>query len=335
MTSEVLAQGGRWVRATHTEWCETYPVGSRPYHLEMPLLTEDLGELMDYPFQEELALCIPIGLAEDNEQTLFRFEGYCKSALLLARQLLHFTDMRSCSIPCFIGVSVNGLPIFQEYAQHCNFPESHIVTLPHYTSRKEAYHCKIDLLTAPSIAPFQRRLHLDAGLWLDSIPQSPFRILLRSWHSPETQPFAVAQPCLKAPLSEMSWGHSIQTLHLEEQWEQLAAVLGTTAQAEYAYWHGDTAIEYIWGGLFGGTSHFWKNLQHLSLIQSLYRITWNDEVVLAVVARECIDESTVITGLRKMFSYYLRLVESFPHPTVDEAAFMHNWRKMLGYSQAT
>ena len=44
---------GRWVRATHTEYDVEYHALSRQYHLEMPLLSESLSPLMEYPTHQE------------------------------------------------------------------------------------------------------------------------------------------------------------------------------------------------------------------------------------------------------------------------------------------
>ena len=191
----------------------------------MPLLTEDLSALMEFPVENELAFCIPLvlqgnpsaewiddygwvvqrsetqlrsftyGVFDDEhegiETSLYRFEGYCKAALFLVRQMLHYWDVREEGIPVYIGVSENGLDIFREYASHCNFPESRIVVLPSYEEQWHGWHSKLDMWNADALAQFKRRVHFDASLWLTGHNHlEPCQRLLSLWHSPERQPFA-------------------------------------------------------------------------------------------------------------------------------------------------
>ena len=62
MNNPILEAGGPWVRADHIVQCEEYPNTCRPYHLEMPVLTESLAEAMSYEIGDGLAICIPVAL---------------------------------------------------------------------------------------------------------------------------------------------------------------------------------------------------------------------------------------------------------------------------------
>ena len=332
----------RWARASHTEEGLVYPLWSRPYHLEMPLLTEDLGSLMQYPHQDELAFGIPIALAggADNprDTRFFRFEGYCKAALFLARQMLHFWDVRDTGVPIYIGVSANGLSLFQEYAQHCNFPESHIITLPSYEGRPWPWLIKFDLWDTEVMERFKRRVHFDASLWLNAQSiTAPCRLLLEHWHSPEIQGFAISKPEIRVRQSELPFEPPIPNFTDEAFYDQLATIVGTTAEVEHAYWTGET-VEYLQGFLFGSTAHYWKNSHRVSLMTSLRDFVYSDEVVLAILARTWpMNENTVVFGLSEIFHELTYMPAFCPDDNFEtyETEIMHTWRKTLGYTPDT
>lgn len=277
----VLTQGGSWVRATHVEWLSEYPAYTRPYHLEMPLLTESVASVMDYPLRDDLAFCIPISFPEQHEDAVINFEGYCKAALYLARQMAHHWDIREQGVPVFIGVSENGIDTFCQYAEHCEFPEQRLIVLPSYQDTRKGWHIKFDLLGSSQLEDFKRRVHFDASAWLR--PHAEMRKtcqeLLAVWKS---QPFLIRDDTVLWARIDKRW-QQINTWLKPDFFERLANLLGSTPEDEEAYW-GRSGVEYIHGLIFGFSQSQWNAA--VPLINQLRQIVPQDEVILSIVARE-------------------------------------------------
>ncbi len=327
--SHVLEQGGRWIHAKHTEWCDSYPNWTRPYHLEMPLLTESLAPLMDYPFHEELAFCLSIAFAEGADYGLARFEGYCKAALFLTRQMLHFWDVRQEGVPIFIGVSENGLQGFREFAEHCDFPESHVVTLPSYQDMRDGWNIKFDMWAAPGLAKFQRRLHIDASAWLrQTASRQPCKMLLSEW---QEQEYLLRRPKLLMGTPRQTAMSRVFRHARPGFFEALANLLGTDAEEELCYWQRE-GVEHVHGFLYGLSQPLWE--ESSALVKSLCQITPNDEVVLAILARELQwAKRERISDAGMTYFEDLVHVPAFARRTSAAAAmdFMQTWRKAHGY----
>lgn len=328
----VLNQGGRWVRASHTEMLSAYPEGSRPYHLEMPLLTEDMGALMDYPHRPDIAMGIPIALPGASEIGELRFEGFVKSALLLVRQMLHFWDVRSRGIPIYIGVSENGLQSFREYARLCDFPESQVLSLPSYADDWAGWLIKMDMLTRLADMGYARLLHFDASLFLESFkqvyPKAVFENLCRYW---QTQEWAICRHELRLSADNpfrfcaMDGKYAAQDPAL---YAKLGDVLGTSEESERDYWSGPDC-EFVSGQVVGCMA--WQWLQHQVLISRLCDITSHDEVIFSVVAREAGMVGSVVLNLYDILEG-LCYMAAYPNGVEDEVAHLHQWRTSLGYS---
>lgn len=329
----ILAAGGRWVRATHTEVLSEYPAYTRPYHLEMPLLKESLSSLMEYPIKNDLAFCLPLGYAQQNNQGLIRFEGYCKAALFLARQMLYHWDVREQGVPIFIGVSENGLSIFREYAVHCDFPEERLVVLPNYQNHSHVWHVKYDLLGAPALDTFERRIHFDVSSWLK--PRVDVRPICASvldvW---KQQGFLASLPRVLMSDWEYPWTFPVSRYTYAGFFQELARVLGTDASQEETYWNQD-GVEFLQGFLFGFSAEMWRTT--LPLINLIREIATSDEVILAIVAREfgwaknhkvlgvCDAWETLFQDLRYMPAF------SQESPEGEPAKYMQSWRRNHDY----
>ena len=326
----LIDKEARWVRASHTVMLTRYPRYSRPYHLEMPLLTEDLTALMAYAHRKELAFCIPIALPGALPYTRSRFEGFCKGALFLVRQMFHFWDVSKKGVPVFLGVSSNGMSTFREYAQLCNFPDANIVELPSYADQWAGWLIKMDMLDAVVSMGFQKAVHFDASLWLNTTtPISPCRVLLNDW---STQGFAVAWNVLRLGKKPEALPWAMHQKYAKDDsglYLGISRVLGTTPKKEYAYWSRED-IEFLTGQVFGVTAQAW--IQAQSLVNRLRTITVHDEVVLAVLARELpMNEENTLLGLYRILGR-LRHMASFPNKSLNEESYMGEWRDALGYS---
>ncbi len=297
MTSEVLAQGGRWVRATHTEWCETYPDHTRPYHLEMPLLTESLAPLLDYPHRDELAFCIPLGLHAPPwiENRFHRFEGFCKAALLLARNIARYWDVAEQQVPIFIGVSANGRKIFEGYRQACDFPEEQIIALPsmekYPVDFASGWNVKMDMLASEALKIYQRRIHLDASLYLKpgtNTPKLPVcESILVHWAHPEREGFALAREHFIEDTDSQSSVAAGEWLigRPKNYWQRLGEIMKTSAQAERHYWLGDSFI-HVPGYVFGISPAFLADARIAELWTQLQMFMTTDEGIMSCLVRE-------------------------------------------------
>ena len=335
MGGSVLRAGGRWVRPTYTEWVQEYPDWSRPVHLEMPLLTEDLSALMDYPVSDALAICIPAAWSGLNITSgRARFEGYCKASLFLARQMLHLWDMPEFGVPVFIGVSENGLSIFQEYAQACNFPDANVVVLPSYEHRVHGWHCKFDLLSDDRLQQFCRQLHFDASLWLRPQPSRPaISNLLKLWSEPERQLFATMKPEIRIPYSSMPYRTAVYAMEGEDVYSRLASLCGTTVESEITHWSADV-VEYWTGACFGTTSYAWRQPKIVNLLSDLRGILEADESIMTVLARELpITSDNACLGFEDFIGHD-NFMPGFHHEQdiAEQWKVLLDWRATLGYS---
>lgn len=328
---ELLDFGGRWVRALHTEVLERYPAWTRPYHLEMPLLTDDFAQLVDYEWHDDLVFCIPVAFPGANPQTIYRFEGYCKAALLLAYRLLTEWQLQDAGVRVVIGVSWNGREIFDGYARQCNFPDANILTLRSFANETSGWDLKFELLGASSLASVERRIHLDASSWL--IPSScPVATLIERWADTVAQPIVTKSLGVRRCWRGEEFPHPMRRTY-DTWWERLAGEFGTTPDMERAYWFGEQdKIEFIWGGVFGLSKSFWQNARYVELLHRCRDVArgFDDEVILSLFARELpLDEAQV--GYIGDLTYQLEHCPSFPSPHMDDNQFMVDWRNRLGY----
>lgn len=307
MTSEVLAQGGRWVRATHTEWCDTYPLYTRPYHLEMPLLTESLAPLLDYPHRDELAFCIPLGLYATpwSDNRFHRFEGFCKAAMLLVRNMARHWDVAEQGVPIFIGISENGQEIFEGYRQACDFPEEQIIALPSMEKYPHnfasAWNVSLDALLSEELSRFHRRIQFDSSIYINpgisDKKHTACANILERWANPEHEGIAITAQPLVELFQEVEDGRtsprqesSVQTgQHLsgmpDDFWENLAKILGTSADAEAQYWSGN-AFVHVPGYIYGISNAFWADARMQRLWPQLQALIASDEGVMSCLLRE-------------------------------------------------
>ena len=307
-----------------------YTAWSRPFHLEMPVLTESLAPLMEYPHTDALVFCLPVAFEEQASNAQMRFEGYCKASLFLARQMLYHWDVAEAGVPIFIGVSENGMDIFIEYARRCEFPHSHIVELPSYRFKAGAWNSKFDLLGADRVAPFERRIHFDTSIWLR--PQLMYRQTCRQvlavW---QTEGFLV--PYEGVHMTTHAIPHSFPHRWVDgDYFENLASILGTDAEMERQYW-GCEGVEFINGLLFGFSRSMWE--QSRDLIADLCCITAYDEVVLGVVAREMewASQAGILDAKAQLFSDMEGMPSVGPPP--DISAQMQTWRDAHDYMEVS
>ena len=286
----VLQTGGRWIRATHTEWIEPYPDWSRPYHLEMPLLIEDMSCLLDYAYSHELAICIPVSLADfwkhNSEE---RFEGFCKAALYLARQIVRRWDAHECGVPVFIGVSANGLETFQGYARHCNFPLSQVINLPSYANRKYGWHVKFDLLSSPGLRKYRRLLHLDASSWVNPLEDALVCSQVLSRWDADNHMVAYLNGEIRLSASAMAYPTALCGVLEQSPFAEVSRVLGTSESYERSYWNADM-VEYWAGACYGTSSWFWEDAQVQEWLPRLREFLKTDE---AIMTRVCVSVCAV------------------------------------------
>ena len=321
----------RWVRATHTEGLAGYPAWSRPFHLEMPLLREDMSALLSYPTASELAFCIPISWAARRDTERYRFEGYVKNALFLVRQLVHFWDLREQGVPVFLGISENGLDCFWEYATLCNFPSEHVVELPSYADTKFGWQIKFDMLDSAKMCEFTRRLHIDASYWLQG---RGMRSRCAKLHDRWTQDWFHLRDVIRVPPDFKSYDSPVVTEARrvgDSFYHQLAAVLGTDGDDERQYWEHEVS-EYFGASIFGVTTQAWLDSRLQELIMPLRALMHMDEPILSVLARELpIDKTnTLLDGNRGM-----RDMKYMPGFKIQRAetimSILSEWREWLGY----
>ena len=318
------------MRATHIEWIDAYPNYSRPFHLEMPLVTDNLSDLMAYSYHHEMALTIPLALPQNCP--LMRFEGLCKGALFLARQMLTLWDLREASVPIFIGVSENALPIFRQYAAHCNFPDAHIVRLPSYAQCCRGYQCALDTWDALGVT-FKRLVHFDASLWVHYEGMSPCQSLLAKWHTPDSQFMAILPMHLYTrPQQDFTVDMALSCFGTPDMfYEALGRIMGTTAEAERNYWTSDAAV-FVPGCVYGVSTQFWQRPEVVSLVKALREITTGDEPPIWMLAREFVTADSVVPDLWGITG--IEYTSDFTHETcaVWQEQFMTRWRETLGYS---
>ena len=352
---KVLSNGGTWERATHIETCEEYPWWVRPYHLEMPVLDEDISELFDYPQSGELAFCLPVGLFHRGDNRFHRFEGYIKAAFLLARNMTRFWDVAEQGVPIFIGVSANGREIFEGYRQRCNFPESHIIELPSmekYPKRfTSGWNIKLELLFSEELSRFKRRVHVDTSLYLRGPNDKVCSRMIEWWHTPEVQGYAIpaqARATRNVPVEdvltkpreqssvEKGFVHSGKP---DNYWHMLAEVVGTTAAFEEAYWLAET-FEHVPGYFVGISQSFWEDPKMRSLYTQLTPQFTTDECVFSVMLREwgVTSENTLTHMARQVHLENWRASNTAPlsympvFPSSKEEALMQWWREEHGYA---
>ena len=330
MSNEVLDGGGVVVLADRTEHWDSYPERSRPYHLEMPLVTGDLASLMQYPVNDALAFCIPIAYAEEDFSSYARYVGYCKASLFLAQQMLLHWDVRATGVPIFIGVCENGREIFDSYAAHCHFPASNIIALPAYTYKQHGWGVKWDLLGAPELSHFARRLHFDASWWLRSPSVQPdtSQRFLDAW---QDEDILLYYPEIYGGDPAKPWTLSVFRFTTLDFFDRLGGLLGTDPAVERAYWS-NVGCAHIAGDMFGFSDSYWQTLTPLR--RRLATITDLDEAVLGVMARELRWESeSVLYGASTLIPD-LQYMTSFDHlrKETEELHIMQEFRKGVKYT---
>ena len=265
-----------------------------------------------------MVFCLPIAFAEQYPAARLRFEGYCKAALFLVRQVLHHWDVRAEGVPIYIGVSQNGLETFKAYASQCNFPESQVVVLSSYTTTWAGWNSKFELLGAPQIASFERRLHFDVSAWLH--PQADnrpvCRELLSAWGDAE---FLIRYRDVRTNQGS-SWVDGVPL----EFFMWLGNLFGRNAEIERAYWFQE-GVEKVNGLMFGFTQAMWQEAQ--PLLKMLLSQPIRDEVVLAVLARELrwASRPGILNAHNRFFPDLKRMV-CF-HPAEDRSALMQEWQE--------
>ena len=338
-----IPKGGRWVRATHTEMLDEWPGHSRPPHLEMPLLTESMRDLMDYPAQGDMAFCFPLSFADNSEGgpvgAHARYEGYCKAALFLARQMLTYWDMRECGVPIYFGVAENGLDIFRAYAAHCDFPDRNLIVLPSYAGSEDAWNIKFDLLDQPFLDMFDRRVHFDVSWWIRlTEPMPRMSELLSVWTD---QHALVKHGSLMCGDPATQWWVDAVP---ESVWDGFTRLFGGAPNDHYEYWQ-RSGVEHVSGCYFGFTRESWA--AERDLIFELCKVTHIDEAVLAPLARHhnWIDKDILYATegyfqkdmhrFFKAWMWHMQPEQRYMQPgtsfarTVDQFS---TWRAELGYS---
>ena len=286
MPVNTYEQGGWWRRATHKEWVQQFPLDSRPYHLEMPVHTDSVASLMEYPINQEMAICVPLAFAELGDDARMRFEGYCKASLFLARQMVKYWDMQEEGVPFFIGVSANGFDIFKGYATQCDFPDERIIVLPDYADKQGGWFGKFDLFSSPDLAEFKRLLHVDASMWLQPLEprRAACRAILDAWGD---RGFLIR--CLGYSIRDprdFDWPFAEPDEHpwvTEIFAPAVAEALGTDVEYEREYWN-TPGFERIWGGYYGFSRKAWVAAQ--KVLAKVWELGGHDEPILSVVARE-------------------------------------------------
>ena len=270
-------------------------------------------------------MCIPLAYVSQQEGAVQHFEGYCKAALFLVRQMLHHCDVRDCGVPIYIGVSENGREMFDAYAWHCDFPESHIVPLPSYASAHHGWHSKFDLLGAPALERFERRLHLDASWWLrwPSKSNQCCQGILSAWTSQDVLIMRESLRCARREFAD--WGYNSSLSHFEEY----AKRLNRDAKEELLYWTTD-GTEHVSGGILGFSKSRWG--QSSGLISQLRPVCYNDEMVLAILAREeGWQTSALVTGGWQTFFAAFDYLRKQEVRHVDTSEKLVQWQSELGY----
>lgn len=319
----------RWIRADGPYDIIDWPNGSRPQHLEMPLLTESLAFQMTFEWKDDLAYCIPISWADDGSlENRVRFEGFVKAALYLVRQMHQHWDMQVSGVPVFIGISENGWETFWRYARHCDFPLRNVVRLPSYQRRRGGWHIKFDLLNAEQTRRFERLVHLDASLWLDGEGmRMTAQGLLADWHQQDMliPDSSLVNRAHQTP-RKLPWTFDLQ----RDIFGAFSRAVGTTWQEEHDYWWGDI-FPYCWGAVFGVHRDWWRSEAVQSLLSRLCKGVLNDEPILAVMLREF--QPTLLANAFTIFFKDLHHVSSFSDAMTDEtkSRILQDWRMARGY----
>lgn len=284
----------RWVRPHEEQWIPFTP-WTRPYQMEMPVFRGDLSRIMDFEPSGEMALFMTLGLHAEQDEHIYRYEGFCKHAFYLVHQLISRTDITERRIPIFLCVTENGYPRFERYRAACQFPTAFVIPLSRdqhaFQGGPCAWHIKLEGFFTPQLMDYTRVFTIDTSLvyrvppGTDASRTPLFREMLQRWHSPESQHIALHHALFHEKESVFCYQLQEHTPNVtfDDMLIQFASLIHSDVQTESAFWRTPPTYD-VQGSIYGMSRDFRKRKQ--SRIRELMHLLPTDQMVICGALRD-------------------------------------------------
>ena len=162
----------------------------RPYFYEAPVLLQDMSQLLDYEYNDELAVSVTLAYRSDRD--LRYVECLAKQSFWFVKHLCERTDLKDEGVEIRYCMTTEVQEMVNPYLRACKFPESQIDWIE---SKERVYPQSTKLLGLlhPRMGSKERVLHLDSTLFIDTNPAQHkgtwFKNVKDMW---QTEPYAQA-----------------------------------------------------------------------------------------------------------------------------------------------
>ena len=256
----------------------------RPYLVKMPTLTKSLKQDLDYATRGDLAVVIPLFCTKKPlgvEMIEAIYDSLCKRAMWLAYELVHFTDMVQQGVACYITVTAEMRPFFEQYANACDFPDDRVIWIDETSEKWIGNAAKFPAMCAVAERGFEKVINMDTHIffyqteWQTAYPI--FGCVRKQWRDEKLfciDPWNRDYNPVAYDVCAVGYGR----LSREEYELSVAAYTGV----EVSSWEDAGEMPAIRGGIFGIDGDLLRDKSFRSEVQTIAQFANDDEASLSI-----------------------------------------------------